>query len=242
MTWEAYLGCLLNGNLYFQVEGEYNSGLLEWLKPCVQYKLKQAEVLFRWKEKKKILFLLSVKMLLLQLPVAPRSTDWTATEKLTKHSHKGLPLYRTLFDLSADLACPFGQCVLLQDRDIHRPSGHSCALQPIHSTRRNYIFQLSAARWWKYIGGKRMCGETQSAQSRAHKLAIKVNFIEITLFKAQSATFDLCALFFCGSAAFVRSLIPAICLSYALRFTFSWKHNAAALIMALIGRYTSILS
>ncbi len=149
-------------------------------------------------EKKKILFLLSVKMLLLQLPVVPRSTDWTPTEKLTKHSYKGLPLYCTLFDLSADLACPCGQCVLLQDRDIHRPSGHSCALQPIHSTRRNYIFQLSAERWWKYIGGKRMCGETQSAQSRAHKHAIKVNFIEITFLKRNQRllTFVLCFLWF----------------------------------------------
>lgn len=83
---------------------------------------------------------------------------------------------------------------LLQDRDIHRLSGHSCALQPIHSTR-NYIFQLSVARWWKYIGGMRMCEETQSAQSRARKHAIKVSFIETRLL-TYMLCFWYCSYFF----------------------------------------------
>lgn len=43
--------------------------------------------------------------------------------------------------------------------------------------------------------GARGCRETQSAQSRGRKHAIKVHFIEITLLKVQSQTFDLCALF-----------------------------------------------
>lgn len=137
----------------------------------------------------KTLFPLSVTMLLLQLPIVPKSPDWT------KKQTRCLPLYSTLFDLSADLACPCGQRALLQERDIHRPSGRSCALQPIHSTRRNYIFQLSAAIWWKYIGGKRMCGETQSAQHRAHKHTIKVNFIEITFSKHNQKLLTFCARF-----------------------------------------------
>lgn len=180
-------------------------------------------------------------MLLLPLPIVPWSTDWT--KKLTRCSYEGFPLYHTLFDLSADLACPCGQCAFLQDRDIHRPSGHPRSLQPTHSTRRNYIFQLSVARWWKHIGGKEkksMCGETQTAQSRAHKHSIKANFIETAFPEHSLSTFVLRC--FGGSAASARSSTPAVCLSCALSFRFSWKRNATALITALIGRYMSIPS
>lgn len=113
--------------------------------------------------------------------------------RLKKCPYKDLPLYCAQLDLSANLACPCEQCVLLQDRGIHRPSRRSCALQPIHPTRRNYIFQLSAAGWWEYIGGERMRGETQSACKRA----VKVNFKEITFLKPNQRLWTFfCALVF----------------------------------------------
>jgi len=124
--------------------------------------------------------------------MVPQSTDWT--KKLTRCPYKGLPVHYTVFDLFPDVACPCGQRASLQDRDVDRHSGRPVARQPIRSTRRNYIFQLSAGGWWKYIGSKRMCRETQSAESRAHKPAIKVNFIEITFSKPNQRllTFGLC--------------------------------------------------
>lgn len=144
-------------------------------------------------KKKKKKFLQTVKMLLLQLPSIQK--HWLDTHKGSARAFLlRPPLCCTLFDLSADLACPCGQCVSLQDRDIHRPGGRSCALPPIHSTRRNYIFQLSAVGWWKHTGGKRMCGETlsreQSPQTCHHR-----EFHRNNMFKAQSETFDLWALF-----------------------------------------------
>lgn len=114
---------------------------------------------------------------------------------------------------------------------------------PTHSIQqeKNYIFQVSAAKWWKYIGGKGMYRNTVSTESSpetCHQSAFHRNNI------VKSAITDFWPLCFVfgGSSLFVRSLIPAACLSFALSFTFSWKHNAAALIIALIGRYTSILS
>lgn len=50
-----------------------------------------------------------------------------------------------------------------------------------------------------------MCGETQSAQSRAHKHAIKVNFIELTFLKRNQRLLT----FVLGLAAFFEVLDPA---------------------------------
>lgn len=44
--YEVYLGFLLNGNFYFQLERECSSRLLERLEPCVQYKPKQAGTVY----------------------------------------------------------------------------------------------------------------------------------------------------------------------------------------------------
>lgn len=168
------------------------------------------QALFTWKEKKKKLFLLSVKMLLLQLPVIPRNTVWT-TWKLVKRSYESLPLYHKLFDISANLACPCGRYALLQNR--HTSPKWTIMCSPTHSVQQEKKITFSN-RLWQNDGstlGARGCRETQSAQSQAWKHAIKVHFIEITLLKVQSQTFDLCALFLVDQPLFARSLIPAVC-------------------------------
>lgn len=54
--------------------------------------------------------------------------------------------------------------------------------------------------------------------------------------------FDLLCFVFGAFGACVKSLLLAVWMSCALSFTFSWKHNAAALITLLIGQYHSIQS
>lgn len=100
-----------------------------------------------------------------------------------------------MFDISANLACPCGRYALLQDR--HTSPKWTIMCSPTHSVQQEKKIPFSN-RLQQNDGstlGARGCRETQSAQSRGRKHAIKVHFIEITLLKVQSQTFDLCALF-----------------------------------------------
>lgn len=144
-----------------------------------------------------------------------------------------------LFNLPADLACPCRHC--FPSRQRHTLPKQKIVCSPTHSFGEKKLhFPIVCGNMMEVHWGQRMRRETQSAQSAQtyHESEFHRNIV----FKAQSKTSDPCALFSVVQTPLLRSYIPAVHSSHVLSFTFSLKHNTAALIMALIGQYTSILS
>lgn len=138
------------------------------------------------------------EMLLLLLSTVPRSTGWTPTKKWTKCSYKGLALCCRLCDLSADLACPCGQCALLQDRDIHCPSSASMC-SPTHSFNEKKLhFPIVCSKMMEvHWGQKDVWRNTISTESRP-QMCHQSECHRTNIFKAQSQTFDLLCFDFVG--------------------------------------------
>lgn len=126
-----------------------------WMDRVARYRLKQAT------QKEGNCFSCLELFFLLELPVELRNTLWTPAEELTKRSCEGLPAHCAQFDLSANLACPCGHCVWLQDRDRHRPSW-TIMCSANHSLKKKKLhFPFVCRKMMKYIWGKRICGEKQ---------------------------------------------------------------------------------